>query len=88
MFALFGMWSASYVRAVAESKGGMKNCAVGMVGRLEKFAIIIAGAILELYFPFYALEIALILVGVISLVTTGQRLAFAHRELSRGNTAK
>jgi phosphatidylglycerophosphate synthase len=88
MFALFGMWSASYARAVAESKGGMKNCAVGMVGRLEKFAIIIIGAVLEVFFPFYALEVALIVVGVISVVTTGQRLAYAHRELSRRESQK
>jgi phosphatidylglycerophosphate synthase len=82
MFALFGMWSASYARAVAESKGGMKTCAVGIVGRMEKFTLIIIGAVLELFFPFYALEIALIIVGILSVVTTGQRLVFAHRELS------
>jgi len=83
MFALFGMWSASYARAVAESKGGMARCTVGLVGRLEKFAIIISGAIFEIFFPFYALEIALIIVGILSLVTTVQRLAFARRELSQ-----
>lgn len=82
MFALFGMWSASYARAVAESIGGMRTCAVGMVGRLEKFAIILAGAVFEVFFPYRALQIALVIVGIISFVTTGQRLVYAHRELS------
>lgn len=82
MFALFGMWSASYARAVAESIGGLPSCTVGLVGRLEKFALIIAGAVLEVYFPHRALAIALIAVGAISGLTTMQRLVFAHRELS------
>src|SRR3990172_6848623 len=51
MFALFGMWTASYTRAVAESIGGLKSCAVGFAGRLEKFVLIIAGALLEEFFP-------------------------------------
>lgn len=83
MFSLFGMWSASYARAVAESKGGLRSCTVGLMGRFEKFVLIIIGAILEIFFPFVALEIALIVVGVVSLVTTGQRLVFTHRELSQ-----
>ena len=35
--ALFGMLIASYTRATAESMGKMENCAVGIMGRLEKF---------------------------------------------------
>ena len=83
MFAFFGMWSASYTRAAAESIGGLKTCAVGFAGRLEKFVLIIAGAIFELIFPNIAMESALIVVGVVSLVTAGQRLAYAHTELSK-----
>lgn len=83
MFALFGMWSASYTRAVAESIGGLKSCAVGFAGRLEKFVLIIVGAFLEELFPGIAMEAALIVVGGMSVVTAGQRLVFAHRELSR-----
>jgi phosphatidylglycerophosphate synthase len=82
MFALFGMWSASYARAAAESIGKMKTCAVGFVGRLEKFVIILAGAVFEVYFPMKALQVAMIAVGTISFITTIQRLIFAHKELS------
>ena len=82
MFALFGMWSASYARAAAESIGKMKTCAVGIVGRLEKFVIILAGAVLEVFYPMQSLQIAMIVVGTISFITTIQRLIFAHRELS------
>jgi len=82
MFALFGMWSASYARAVAESIGGLPRCTVGLVGRLEKFVLIIAGSVLEVFFPHRALTIALIVVGAVSCVTTMQRLLFARRELS------
>lgn len=82
LFALFGMWSASYARAAAESIGKMKTCAVGFVGRLEKFIIILAGAVFEVYFPMKSLQIAMIAVGAISFITTIQRLIFAHRELT------
>jgi phosphatidylglycerophosphate synthase len=82
MFALFGMWSASYARAVAESIGKMKTCAVGFVGRLEKFVVILAGAVFEVFYPMKALQIALVMVGAISFITTIQRLIFAHKELT------
>lgn len=82
MFALFGMWSASYTRAVAESIGGLRSCAVGFAGRTEKFVLIIAGAFFEEFFPGMAMESALILVGVVSMATAGQRLVYTYRELS------
>jgi len=82
MFALFGMWTASYTRAVAESIGGLKSCAVGFAGRLEKFVLIIAGALLEEFFPNVAMESALIVVGLVSFVTAAQRLVYTRRELS------
>jgi len=81
LFGLFGMWSASYTRAAAESVGGMKNCVVGFVGRLEKFGILIAGLILEMYFPGYALSTAVITAGVISFITAAQRLHYAYVQL-------
>ncbi len=89
MYALFGMWSASYARAAAESIGKMKTCAVGIVGRMEKFIIILAGAVFEVFFPMKALQFAMIAVGTISFITTVQRLVFAHKELSgrSGGTA-
>lgn len=81
LFGLFGMWSASYTRAAAESVGGMKSCEAGLVGRLEKFGILIIGLVLERFFPGYALSTAVIAVGVISLITAGQRLRYAYVQL-------
>ena len=87
LFALFGMIIASYTRAVAESIGRMENCAVGIMGRLEKFVIIIIGAILEWLLPVGKwprggwLELALIIVGATSLITAVQRLVYAKKVL-------
>jgi len=82
LFALFGMIIASYTRAAAESIGKIENCAVGIMGRLEKFTLIIAGAILERYYPnLRGLEIALIVVGLTSYITSVQRLVYAHKIL-------
>jgi len=81
LFGLFGMLSASYTRAAAESVGGMSNCVVGLVGRLEKFGILIAGLVLERYFPGYAISTAVIAVGAISFITAAQRLHFAYVQL-------
>lgn len=82
IFALFGMLIASYTRAAAESIGHLPTCAVGMMGRLEKFILIMVGAMLEYYFPGKNfLTYALIIVGVTSVITSVQRLIFAKREL-------
>lgn len=87
LFALFGMIIASYTRAAAESMGKIENCAVGIMGRLEKFVIIIIGSVLEWYFPVGKwprggwLEFALIIVGVTSLITAVQRLIYAKKVL-------
>lgn len=87
LFALFGMMIASYTRAAAESIGKIENCAVGIMGRLEKFLVIISGSILEIYLPVGKfpkggwLEFALIIVGVTSTITAIQRLVYARRVL-------
>ncbi|MCP4567171.1 MAG: CDP-alcohol phosphatidyltransferase family protein [FCB group bacterium] len=82
IFALFGMLIASYTRAAAESIGNLPTCAVGIMGRLEKFIFIMLGVVLEHYFPGYnLLTYAMILVGVTSVITSVQRLAFASKEL-------
>ncbi len=81
MFGLFGMWSASYTRAAAESVGGMKNCEVGFMGRTEKFGLLIIGMFLEEFFPGYPLSTAVITVGVISFITAAQRLHYAYVEI-------
>lgn len=82
IFALFGMLIASYTRAAAESIGKLPSCAVGIMGRLEKFILIIAGSILEYYYPgYHLLSGALILVGVGSVITSLQRLVFTKKAL-------
>lgn len=84
LFALFGMIIASYTRAAAESIGKIENCAVGIMGRLEKFTLIIIGALLEHYYPkMRILETALIIVGLTSYITSIQRLFYAHKLLNQ-----
>jgi len=87
LFALFGMLIASYTRAAAESIGKIENCAVGMVGRLEKFILIIVGSFLEHFLPVGRwpeggwLEFMLIIVGATSFLTAVQRLVYARKVL-------
>lgn len=82
--ALFAMLIASYTRATAESIGKIANCAVGIMGRLEKFILIMIGATLEQFYPTQRwLEIALIIVAGASLITAVQRLIFTKKELER-----
>jgi CDP-diacylglycerol--glycerol-3-phosphate 3-phosphatidyltransferase/archaetidylinositol phosphate synthase len=87
LFAMFGMIIASYTRAAAESMGKIENCAVGIMGRMEKFIAIMVGAVLESYFPVGTwprsgwLELALIIVGVSSFITAVQRLVYARKLL-------
>ena len=87
LFALFGMLIASYTRAAAESMSKIENCAVGIMGRLEKFILIIAGSLVEHFLPTGTwprggwLEFALIIVGVTSVITSVQRLVYARKVL-------
>ncbi|HKK20018.1 MAG TPA: CDP-alcohol phosphatidyltransferase family protein [candidate division Zixibacteria bacterium] len=87
IFALFGMLIASYTRAAAESMGKIENCAVGIMGRLEKFILIIVGSVLEHFYPIGKwphggwLELALIIVGVTSFITAVQRLVYTRKVL-------
>jgi len=87
LFALFGMIIASYTRAAAESMGKIENCAVGIMGRFEKFLLIMFGAVMEVYLPEGAwprskwLEFSLIIVGLTSFITAVQRLLYAKKLL-------
>jgi len=82
LVALFGMIIASYTREAAEAIGKIENMSVGFFGRLQKLTIIILGAILEYAFPGYKiLTYALIIVGILSFVTSFQRLHFAQKIL-------
>lgn len=87
LFALFGMLIASYTRATAESMGKLENCAVGIMGRTEKFILIIVGSLLEIWLPVGKwptggwLEFALIVVGAMSFITAVQRLVYTKKVL-------
>jgi len=89
IFAVFGMIMASYTRKAAESIGKLTTAEVGLVGRLEKFIILMIGLALAIVWPDFKfaglrlLEIALILIGVVSHITALQRLFFAKRQLDR-----
>ena len=84
IFALFGMLIASYTRAAAESIGNLPSVAVGIMGRLEKFIIIVAGVLLEYFYPRRNfLDYCLITVGAASIITSVQRLVYAARELKK-----
>ena len=82
-----GMIIASYTRAAAESMGKIENCAVGIMGRLEKFILIIIGSLLEYFLPVGAfprsgwLELALIVVGATSYITSVQRMVYTYKVL-------
>jgi phosphatidylglycerophosphate synthase len=82
IFALFGMIIASYTREAAEAIGKLENVAVGAVGRLEKFVLIIIGVVLEYFLPgHHLLTYALIIVGAVSYLTSVQRLIYARKLL-------
>lgn len=82
-FALSGMIIASYTREAAEAIGKIQNVDVGAVGRMEKFIIIIIGIVIKHYLPRYnLLTYALIIVGILSYITSIQRLIYVKRVLS------
>jgi CDP-diacylglycerol--glycerol-3-phosphate 3-phosphatidyltransferase/archaetidylinositol phosphate synthase len=75
IFCLFGMVMASFVRAKAESVGGLKACTVGIAERQEKLILLMVGAILE---PVFSLSLlfCVVIVGVLSQITVVQRLFY------------
>lgn len=78
-FCFSGMIMASYVRARIESKG-ISAMSVGLMERIQKMSFIIVGSLLFLvYTP--SLNIALFLVGLLSHITSIQRLLYARRKL-------
>ncbi|MBA4386014.1 MAG: CDP-alcohol phosphatidyltransferase family protein [Anaerolinea sp.] len=79
IFIISGMIMASYVRAAAESIGGIKNCVVGLAGRQEKVILLIIGLILVQFGLNIYGQIAFILIGVISHITAVQRLIFTKK---------
>jgi CDP-diacylglycerol--glycerol-3-phosphate 3-phosphatidyltransferase/archaetidylinositol phosphate synthase len=77
MFSISGIIMASYVRAKAESSGGLEDCAVGIAGRAEKLLLTYCAVFLLAIGIKEWAEYFLIAVGFISHVTAIQRLLFA-----------
>jgi CDP-diacylglycerol--glycerol-3-phosphate 3-phosphatidyltransferase/archaetidylinositol phosphate synthase len=80
-FCATGMIMASYVRAKAESAGGLEACLVGITGRAEKlFLFYFALAALAFGYPGVA-EIFVWIIGGLSHFTALQRLLYARAEI-------
>jgi CDP-diacylglycerol--glycerol-3-phosphate 3-phosphatidyltransferase/archaetidylinositol phosphate synthase len=79
IFTASGVVMASYVRAKAESSGGLADCTVGIAGRAEKL-ILMYGSIIffGIGLPVWANGM-LILVGIISHITAVQRLLYTKK---------
>lgn len=89
--ATFGMVMASYVRAKAESAGGVEECTVGIAGRAEKLFLFFIGLGLEAWLNVSgALFWAIVLVAFVSHVTFIQRLVYTRQQLmlAEGQTKK
>jgi len=72
-FAIFSMLVPSYVRARAESTGGMRNCSVGVIERPEKL-LLLAGASVLVMYDLNALTYAFVIISILGQVTAVQRL--------------
>lgn len=86
--SMFGMVMASYVRAKAESSGGLKDVTVGWAGRAEKMILLWVGLGLESWFGLEgAIFWAIFLIGLISHITFVQRLLYANAQLTQSEIA-
>ena len=81
IFCLFGMVMASFVRAKAESVGGLASCTVGIAERQEKIILLLIGSMLQPLLP-SALAVCVILVGLLSHITVVQRLQYTFKQTS------
>ncbi len=77
-FSFAGMIFASYSRARGESVAQMSVESVGIMERREKILILMLGNILFIWWP-VALPIGIILVGLLSFITTIQRMFFIRK---------
>lgn len=78
-FCFSGMIMASYVRARIESKG-VSAMSVGLMERVQKMTLIFLGSLFLIVYK-DSLNIALLLVGLLSHITSAQRLVYAWRNL-------
>lgn len=86
MFTASGIVMASYVRAKAESAGGLTSCIAGLAGRQEKLILLWISMILFALDYNLAAQICVFLTGAISHITALQRLFFARREILQPRT--
>lgn len=81
LFAASGIVMASYVRAKAESAGGLKKCVVGFAGRQEKLILLYAALLcFQLNYVVVA-QVCIFLIGLLSHVTAVQRLNYARHQI-------
>lgn len=86
MFTASGVVMASYVRAKAESAGGLAHCIAGLAGRQEKLILVLVGLFLFGFNQLMPGQICIFLAGLISHITFVQRLLFAKTQiLGKGN---
>lgn len=78
----FSMIMASFVRAKAESVGGLESCAGIGIERKEKIALLTLGAGLTFWYP-DALTIAVLLLAFLSQVAVLQRLRYTYQHADR-----
>jgi len=81
MFAASGIVMASYVRAKAESMGGIKSCVVGLAGRQEKLILLVLAVIFFGVGWDLPAQIMIALVGLISHITFVQRLLYTRSKI-------
>lgn len=81
MFTASGVVMASYVRAKAESAGGLVHCIAGLAGRQEKLILVLLGLILFGFNQVLPGQICIFLAGLISHITFVQRLLFAKTQI-------
>lgn len=80
LVTLFALFFPSYVRAVAESAAGVRDCEVGLAGRLEKLLVLTAGVVAEAFVPdLHPLAGSMGVVAVLAGITGLQRLVHAGR---------
>ena len=78
LFSFAGMIFASYARARGESVARVNVESVGIIERREKLLILFLGNILYYWFN-VALIIAIVLVGILSFITTIQRMVYIRK---------
>lgn len=88
IFAISGMFMASYVRAKAESVEKGLSCTVGIAGRVEKLLLTYVAIILLALDVRYIAEYVFGFIGVLSHITVVQRMICARLYLSKPHKAQ